>query len=93
MEKYIGLDLGTTTLGIATSDILGFVHGLETFKFAKDSYSKARERVHQIVSSTGIKNIVIGPRCIHIQNIKVYIQNLTKHIMQKEIFFSNFCKS
>ena len=60
MEKYIGLDLGTVTLGIATSDVLGFVHGLETFRFPKEAYSQARNRVHEVVKSTGIKNIVIG---------------------------------
>ena len=60
MDKYIGLDLGTTTLGIATSDSLGFVHGVETFRFQKEAYSQARKRVHDLVSSTGIKNIVIG---------------------------------
>ena len=60
MEKYIGLDLGTVTLGIATSDSLGFVHGLETFRFPKEAYSQARKRVHEVVATTGIKNIVIG---------------------------------
>ena len=60
MEKYIGLDLGTVTLGIATSDSLGFVHGLETFRFPKEAYSQARKRVHDLVAQTGIKNIVIG---------------------------------
>ena len=60
MEKYIGLDLGTVTLGIAASDSLGFVHGLETFRFPKEAYSQARNRVHELVKQTGIKNIVIG---------------------------------
>ena len=60
MEKFIGLDLGTTTLGIATSDTLGFVHGLETFRFPAEAYSQARKRVHEIVLQTGIKHIVIG---------------------------------
>ncbi len=60
MEKYIGLDLGTVTLGVATSDTLGFVHGLETFRFPKEAYSQARNYVHNLVSKTGIKNIVIG---------------------------------
>ena len=60
MEKYIGLDLGTVTLGIATSDVLGFVHGLETFRFPKEAYSQARKRVHEVVEKTGIKNVVIG---------------------------------
>ena len=60
MKKAIGLDLGTVTLGIATSDSLGFVHGLETFRFTKGQYSKARERVHQLVEETGIKEIALG---------------------------------
>ena len=60
MEKCIGLDLGTVTLGIATSDSLGFVHGLETFRFSKEAYSQARKHVHEVVEKTGIKNIVIG---------------------------------
>lgn len=60
MNKAIGLDLGTTTLGIASSDILGFVHGIETFRFTKGQYSKARQRVHEIVAQTGIKEIALG---------------------------------
>ena len=60
MDKFIGLDLGTTTIGIATSDILGFVHGVETFRFPANAYSQARNRVHEVVKQTGIKNIVIG---------------------------------
>ena len=60
MEKYLGLDLGTTTVGIAQSDFLGFVHGVETFKFQAEAYAQARKRVHELVEQTGIKNIVIG---------------------------------
>lgn len=60
MNKAIGLDLGTVTLGIATSDFLGFVHGVETFRFTKGQYSKARERVHKLVEETGIKEIALG---------------------------------
>jgi len=60
MEKYLGLDLGTTTLGVAQSDSLGFVHGVETFRFPKEAYSQARAHVHELVAKTGIKNLVIG---------------------------------
>ena len=60
MEKYLGLDLGTTTLGVAQSDSLGFVHGVETFRFPKEAYQQARNHVHELVEKTGIKNIVIG---------------------------------
>ena len=66
MEKYLGLDLGTVTLGIAKSDSLGFVHGVETFRFTKGQYSKARERVHQLVKELDIKNVVLGlPITLH----------------------------
>ena len=60
MEKYIGLDLGTTTLGVASSDVLGFVHGVETFRFPKEAYSQARDYVHKLVEKTGVRNLVIG---------------------------------
>lgn len=60
MEKYLGLDLGTTTLGVASSDVLGFVHGVETFRFPKEAYSQARDYVHKLVEKTGVKNLVIG---------------------------------
>lgn len=35
MEKYLGLDLGTKSLGIAGSDSLGIVHPKENFNFEK----------------------------------------------------------
>ena len=56
----IGLDLGTTSLGIAQSDSLGFVFGVENFRFVKNQYVLARKRVHELVEETGIKEIVIG---------------------------------
>ena len=60
MPKYLGLDLGSTTIGVAQSDILGFVHGVETFRFEAGAFAKARKHVHELVEKTGITNIVIG---------------------------------
>lgn len=60
MIKAIGLDLGTTTLGIAVSDSLGFVHGVETFRFPANAYAQARKRVHEIVAERDIKIIALG---------------------------------
>ena len=60
VKKVIGLDLGTTTLGIAYNDALGFVHGLETFRFPKNQYIVARKHVHEVVEKMMIKEIVIG---------------------------------
>lgn len=60
MERYIGLDLGTKSLGIATSDSLGIVHSRENFNFEKGNYKKARERLLEYLVDENIKNVVIG---------------------------------
>ena len=60
MNKVIGLDLGTKTLGIAKSDVLGFVHGVETFRFPPNQYIVARQRVIALVNEIGTKEIALG---------------------------------
>ena len=60
MNKVIGLDLGTRTLGIAKSDVLGFVHGVETLRFPPNQYIIARQRVIALVKELGTKEIALG---------------------------------
>ena len=60
MKKYIGLDLGTVTLGIAKSDALGFVHQVETFRFPKTQYVLARKRVYELCEELEITDLVLG---------------------------------
>lgn len=60
MEKFVGLDLGTKSLGIATVDSLGIVHPRENFNFEKGNYKKAREHLLYFLEIENIKNIVIG---------------------------------
>ena len=60
MNKVIGLDLGTKTLGIAKSDALGFVHGVETFRFPANQYIVARQHVLDVVKQVGTKEIALG---------------------------------
>ena len=60
MNKVIGLDLGTKTLGIAKSDALGFVHGVETFRFPTNQYIVARKHVLDVVKEIGTKEIALG---------------------------------
>ncbi len=60
LDKVIGLDLGTTTLGIAYSDSFGFVHGIETFRFDRNQYIVARKHVLELVEKMGINEIAIG---------------------------------
>ena len=60
MNKVIGLDLGTKTLGIAKSDSLGFVHGVETFRFPYKQFIIARQHVLDVVKEIGTKEIALG---------------------------------
>ena len=60
LNQVIGLDLGTTTLGIAYSDSFGFVHGIETFRFPKNQYIVARKHVIELSEKMMINDIVIG---------------------------------
>lgn len=60
LDKVIGLDLGTKTLGIAYSDSFGFVHGIETFRFDRNQYIVARKHVLELAEKMGINEIAIG---------------------------------
>lgn len=60
MDKIIGLDLGTKTLGISMSDSIGIPHPLETFRFKSNEYSKALERVIAIIEEHQITEIALG---------------------------------
>ena len=59
-DKVIGLDLGTTTLGIAYSDVFGFVHGIETLRVPKNQYIVARKHVLELCEKMMINEIAIG---------------------------------
>ena len=59
--KYLGLDLGTKTLGIAISDRVGVVAtGYETIKFEENQYDDLLPEVKDIVSKEKIDRIVLG---------------------------------
>ena len=60
MEKYLGLDLGTKTLGISISDSLGIVHPKENYCFPVCYYKLARENVIPLCKEENITNIVLG---------------------------------
>ena len=59
-EKAIGLDLGTTSLGIAVSDSLGLVHPRKAFFFPKKAYRRAIAYFYSLVEETGIKTAALG---------------------------------
>ena len=60
LNQILGLDLGTTTLGIAYSDAFGFVHGIETFRFDRNQYIVARKHVLELLDKMMINEIAIG---------------------------------
>jgi len=60
MNKVIGLDLGKKTCGIAYSDTLGFVHGIETYRFKPFDYEDCAKHVHEVAKEKGIKEFALG---------------------------------
>ena len=61
MSKILGLDLGTTTLGIAVTDAISIaVHPREVFRFEPGNFKRAREHVLEICRNEGISEIVLG---------------------------------
>ena len=61
MRKILGLDLGTTTLGIAKTDSLRIAaHGVETFRFEVGNFKTAREYVLELCKKEDIKTIALG---------------------------------
>lgn len=61
MNKIMGLDLGSRTIGIALSDTLGMIaHGLETYRFESNHYRDALTHVLEIVEREHVEIIVLG---------------------------------
>ncbi len=59
-EKAIGLDLGTSSLGIAVSDALGIVHPRKAFFFPSKAYRRAIAHFYALVEETGVKVAALG---------------------------------
>ena len=61
MERIMGLDLGSRTLGIAVSHPLGMIaRTVETFRFADDDYDAACARAVQLAKELGAVKFVLG---------------------------------
>jgi len=59
--KYLGLDLGSRTLGIAISDISGtLARAYDTIRFTDDEYKFAAEKLVSICHEENINEIVLG---------------------------------
>lgn len=61
MGRYIGLDLGSKTLGVSISDeLLMLARAYETFRFEEDQYTLAAQRVSEIVEKEKIEKVILG---------------------------------
>ena len=61
MKRYLGLDLGTKTLGVAITDrsnTIIFPH--VTIRFKKEDYEEAIEKLKPIITKEDITDVVIG---------------------------------
>ena len=59
--KYLGLDLGTRTLGIAISDATHLVATpIKVLRFDESEYDKTIEPLREIINSEKIEKLVLG---------------------------------
>lgn len=59
--RYLGLDLGTKTLGVAITDKTKTIcHVLEVIRFKSNDYNEALEKLLKIINSYEIEKIVLG---------------------------------
>ena len=59
--KFLGLDLGSRTCGIAISDALGmFARTYDTLRFEEDDYLYAANKIKEICIKENVKEVVLG---------------------------------
>ena len=59
--RYLGLDLGSKTLGLAISDTtLTIANSLKTLYFSNEDYDSLMEPLNEIIKEYQIKRIILG---------------------------------
>lgn len=59
--RYLGLDLGSKTLGISISDRTGLIASVyKTLFFAEDNYDELYDEIRCIVSKEDISKVILG---------------------------------
>lgn len=59
--RYLGLDLGTRTLGLALSDKLNLIaSSLETIRFDENNYDVLHDKLKEIIDKYNITTLVLG---------------------------------
>ena len=85
--RYLGLDLGTKTLGVSISDKTNtLVSPLKLIKFTKENYDEAIKELLLVIKEYNIKEVVLGlPK--NMDNTLVFAANRSlnfKEMLQKE---------
>ncbi len=60
MRKYLGIDLGSKTIGLAISTSGIIAESYDTLRFKDDLYKEAVEKIVNVVKLEGIDVIVLG---------------------------------
>ena len=61
MKRYLGLDLGTKTLGVAVSDLTNTIaSSLYVIRFDSENYLSTKDELESIINEYNITDIVLG---------------------------------
>lgn len=61
MKRAMGLDVGSKTIGVAVSDLMGWTaQGVETVKWTEPDYPEAFKRLDVIMKTYNVEILVIG---------------------------------
>ena len=59
--RYLGLDVGSRTVGVAVSDLLGWTaQGVEIIRINEDEAEFGLDRVAELVKAYDVTNFVVG---------------------------------
>lgn len=80
--RYLGIDLGSKTVGLAMSDLTGTIASTyKTIFFSNEDYQSTIDEIKQIVKDYDIKKIVIG-----------LPKNMNNTIGERAIITTNYAK-
>ena len=61
MSRILGLDLGSVTLGVSVSDVMGIIASpVETIRFESDDYDSAFQKVQKYIKEFQVDTVVLG---------------------------------
>ena len=86
--RYLGLDLGTKTLGISISDVNGIIaSSLKTLRFENENYKSLLDPIKEIVEEMKVCKVVLGfPKNMNntigksAERVLKFKENLEKHL-------------